>query len=109
MIPLSKQLTDKSSLFNHYKEFIYLRNKSYALTYGDLIPVDIADPSICAFVRSDLRESVLVIHNLSNVEINIRLPDKLKQYMKIVFTNKTSQLNDNQVKIPGYCTLILGN
>ncbi len=109
VVPLSEQLKDSNSIFNHYKKLIHLRNTSFALTYGEIIPVSFNEPSICAFLRSDKRESVLVIHNLSNVGLKLKLPENLQGYRQIVFVNKTSHLDDNQIEISGLSTLVLGN
>jgi glycosidase len=109
IVPLSEQLTDENSIFNHYRTFIKLRNESSALTYGDLVPVQFADPSICAFIRSDDKESLLILHNLSRDEKFFRMPGNLQNYVTLLFSNKNAQANNRQVRIPGYSTLVLTN
>lgn len=108
VVPASVQLTDKNSLFNYYKTFIQLRNKSYALTYGKLESVNISNnPSVCAFVRSDVNESLLVFHNLSKENQTVSLPSELQDYKAVYFANKEVQTKNRQVQIPGYSTVIL--
>lgn len=108
VVPASVQLTDKNSLFNYYKTYIQLRNKSYALTYGKLVPVNIASiPSVCAFVRSDENESLLVFHNLSKENQTVSMPSELQDYKAVYFANKEAQIKNKQVQIPGYSTVIL--
>jgi glycosidase len=104
--PLSLQISDVSSIFNHYRRLIELRNGSFALTYGELVPVKITTPSISAFIRSDARESLLVMHNLSKTDQSVRLPSNLKNYGSILFSDKEAQINNGQVKIPAYSTVI---
>jgi alpha-amylase len=106
--PLTKQLTDKNSLVNHYKELINLRNTSSALTYGDLVLVESTNnPSICAFIRSDKNESLLVLHNLSGTSQSFVLPQSLKSFSTLSFTNKKGKLKNGQAEIPAYSTVIL--
>jgi glycosidase len=108
VVPASLQLTDKNSLFNYYKTYIQLRNKSYALTYGKLQSVNIAsNPSVCAFVRSDENESLLVFHNLSKENQIVSMPSELQDYKAVYFANKEAQIKNKQVQIPGYSTVIL--
>lgn len=108
IVPASSQIIDKNSLFNYYKAFIHLRNKSYALTYGKLTSVEMSNsPSVCAFVRSDENESLLVVHNLSKENQTVSLPSELQDYKAVYFANKNAKLNNRQVQIPGYSTVIL--
>ena len=107
VIPLSVQITDKNSIFNHYKELIHLRNRSSALTYGDFVIVTIANPSVCAFIRSDAKESLLALHNLSGNNQVVKLPANLQNYETVYFANKNAQTRNGQVQIPGYSTVIL--
>lgn len=108
VVPAAAQLIDKNSLFNYYKKFIQLRNKSYALTYGKLIPADLSNsPSVCAFIRSDENESLLVVHNLSKENQTISLPSDLQDYKVQYFANKEAQIKNTQIQIPGYSTVIL--
>lgn len=105
--PMQEQLNDKKSLLNHYKSFIKLRNNSSALTYGELVPVELSNPTISAFVRADNKESLLVIHNLSGENQVFSLPENIEVYTKTYFADKESEVSGGSVKIPGYGTLIL--
>lgn len=105
--PLFLQIPDENSIFNHYRQLIRLRNNSAALTSGDLLPVTIADASIAAFIRSDPKGSLLVIHNLSGVNRTIRLPANLIKYASVYYSDKKAQVISKQVEMAGYSTLIL--
>jgi glycosidase len=107
IVSVAEQLIDKTSLLNYYKSFIKLRNSSYALTYGTLIPVDQPNSKICAFIRSDERESLLVLHNLSPGSQVFKLQSILQEFNKSYFVNKDSQINIKQITIPAYSTVIL--
>jgi glycosidase len=104
---VNQQSADKNSLLNYYKTLINLRNKSYALTYGELIPVVTANKSICAFIRSDERERLAVFHNLSGKSQVFNLPSELREFKMIYFANKAAQMKNNQVTIPAFSTVIL--
>lgn len=107
--PLAQQLKDKNSMVNYYKELIGLRNRSSALTFGDLVPVESNSPSICAFIRSDKNESLLVLHNLSGTAQSFALPPSLKSYSTVSFASKKGKLKNGQADIPAYSTMILTN
>lgn len=108
VVPVSLQLIDKNSLLNYYKTFIQLRNTSFALTYGELTPVNVASqPAVCAFIRADERETLLVLHNLSKENRIIRLPSNLQEYKMVHFATKEAIVTAKQVQIPGYSTVIL--
>jgi alpha-amylase len=107
VVPLSLQIASENSVFSHYKRLIRLRNSSSALTSGDLSPVQMPDPSICAYTRSDPGQSLLVIHNLSGVSKVIRLPSNLLNYKSIYYSNKNGHIKNRQIELPGYSTIIL--
>lgn len=105
--PLALQVSDKNSIYNHYRRLIGLRNSSSALTNGELEPVAIPDSSISAFVRSAQDQSLLVIHNLSGSKKIITLPDHVREYGTIFFPETKNKVKNGQVEIPGYSTIIL--
>jgi alpha-amylase len=107
IIPVAQQMKDKNSIYNHYKTFIQLRNGSKALTYGEVEPVSLNDPALCAFIRTSEGESAFVVHNLSKSDVTITVPDELKEYRKMTFRNKEAILKNNNLKIPAYSTVIL--
>ncbi|HEX2968624.1 MAG TPA: alpha-amylase family glycosyl hydrolase [Bacteroidales bacterium] len=104
--PLSVQLTDENSLFNHYKNLIKLRNYSPALTTGDLTPVTISNQSICAFTRNDPKQSLLVIHNLSGTSQNLKLPSEVQKYKKVYYSTGKGQVKNRQAELPAFSTII---
>ena len=108
VLALAVQQTDKNSLFNHYKTLIHLRNSSKVLTYGDLSPMKLSgQPALCAFVRSDAGECLLIIHNLCQTSATLKLPQSYQGYKTVWFATKTPLLSSRQVQIPGYSTVIL--
>jgi glycosidase len=107
VIPLALQQSDENSLFNHYKRLIKLRNTSSALTSGAIVPVAIPDPSICAFIRADTDQSLLVLHNLSGTKKAVRLPSNLAGYKLVYYSNNNGMMKERLAEMPGYSTIIL--
>lgn len=107
--PAVQQLTDKRSLLNFYKEFIKLRNDSKALTYGEMEPQNLGNAALCAFTRTTVNESLLVVHNLSKVAIILTLPQPLISYSAIILKTKEANIQNHILKIPAYSTVILKN
>ncbi len=106
--PMEVQEKDESSMLNYYKSLINLRNHSSALTYGELTPIDMsANTSICAFSRSDDKESLLVIHNLAGEKQVLNIPSNLSDFNNIYFASKKAKATAAQVEIPEYSTVIL--
>jgi glycosidase len=109
IVSVNHQLTDNNSLLNYYKSFIKLRNTSYALTYGDLLPVNQSNPAICAFIRSDEKESLLVLHNLSAKNQAFRLQTNQQEYNELYFMTKEAQMINKQILLPAYSMVIIKN
>jgi glycosidase len=107
IVPVARQMKDKNSIYHHYKTFLHLRNTSRALTYGNLEPVPLENPALCAFVRQADNEAVLVVHNLSKSDIAVVLPENLKAYSKVAFKNRNGSLKQEQLKLPAYSTVVL--
>jgi alpha-amylase len=105
--PAAKQLKDKNSFINYYKTFIALRNSSKALSFGEMVPVDLNKPELCVFERSYEGENLLVLHNLSKTDVTINLPENLNQYKEIEFKTKNNNIKNNAVQLAAYSTLIL--
>ncbi|GAA4299849.1 alpha-amylase family glycosyl hydrolase [Nibribacter koreensis] len=105
--PVSIQVKDKNSLYNHYKQLIKLRNNSHALTYGDLVPVQLGSASLSGFTRTTKQESLFVVHNLSGAEVRVTLPEGVKAYNKVQHVTGKANLDKSILTIPAYTSVIL--
>lgn len=56
---------DKGSMFVHYKQMLALRRGRSVFGTGAMKLVDVGNPSVFAFVRSDATEAWLVVENLT--------------------------------------------
>ena len=108
VVPLIKQIDDENSLVHFYKRLIALRNTSRALTYGSIEIVDIPTQEVISFIRKDGKEDLLVLHNISDIEITLFVNDAISKYNKIFFTsNAEAELSKEEIVLPAYATLIL--
>ncbi len=57
--------SDKGSMFVHYKQMLALRRGRSVFGTGAMKLVDVGNPSVFAFVRSDSTEAWLVVENLT--------------------------------------------
>ena len=61
---------DASSLLNHYRTLIHLREAHPALRSGDMLFVESSNPQVFAFLRQGEEEKMLVVVNLSDQPVN---------------------------------------
>ncbi len=104
--PLTQQQADSSSIFNHYRSLIQIRNDQAALTYGNLVP-QLAEEQLSSFLRTYEQDSLWVIHNLSGQEQQIQ-----RQYINIdelLFQNGQISVDSQSISLPAYSSVILSN
>jgi alpha-amylase len=108
VVPVNIQMEDEHSIYNFYRRLINVRNKNATLTYGDIdySGFDIAE--VVSFKRKFNDQQVLVLHNVSDVEITIPLTDGNKDFTKIVYDmSDSTSINENEITLSAYNTLIL--
>ena len=106
--PLSEQKKDPLSLYNIYRELIRYRNESKALTLGGIENTNFSITEVVSFKRKYDNEELLVLNNISDVEITIELSDENEKFDAVVYdSNKTAALNDGELRLPAYTTVIL--
>lgn len=107
--PYWQQKEDPQSLLNFYTELIRFRNESPALTYGDILELGTHIEEIVGFKRKYQNEELLVLHNISDVEVTVRLPDAEKVFQHALFeTAGGASITADGVHVPAYATVILG-
>ena len=106
--PLSEQKKDPLSLYNFYRELIRFRNGSKALTLGEIENTNFSIAEVVSFKRKYDNEELLVLNNISDVEITIELSEENENFDAVVYdSNKTASLNDGELRLPAYSTVIL--
>lgn len=106
--PLSEQLGNPTSMVEHYRGLISYRNRSRALTYGDIELSGLKRRELVSFVRTAPEETLLVIHNVSDVEVTLAADSLGADFDEIDFTaNGESKMSDGQLTIPARASVIL--
>lgn len=59
---------DKASMYTHYRRMLALRRGRAVFGTGAMALVDVGNPSVFAFTRSDATEAYLVVENMSESE-----------------------------------------
>ncbi|WP_068267879.1 alpha-amylase family glycosyl hydrolase [Caviibacter abscessus] len=80
---IKKQKQDKNSIYNHYKKWINIRNKSDVIKYGTFKHINMEDKEIFAYEREYENKKIKIYHNLSNEQKEIKIDNsslKIKGY-----------------------------
>lgn len=107
VVPFAKQKDDSNSIYTYYKKFINYRNSSEALTLGSIEYADIQVKEIVSFSRKHKESEVLVLHNISDVEVTVQIPDAFKRFTSIDFDTKGGSMRDGTITVPAYGSIIL--
>jgi alpha-amylase len=98
-LALLAQQKDPESLWNLYRELIFIRRTSDAIKYGNFDWKQSGEKDILAFSRETPKEKVSVMMNLSEHTKTIRLPS-VKQFQ---FQERTTIKGDSLILHPyGY-------
>ncbi|PZR28443.1 MAG: alpha-amylase [Citrobacter freundii] len=91
-ISLEEQQSDKTSLFNYYKELIRLRKDNPALSEGQYRPVINKNANVLSFTRISGKQKLLVLINLSAASqtTSVDIKEKIK-VTKIAGTSSFQQ------------------
>jgi maltose alpha-D-glucosyltransferase/alpha-amylase len=70
-VNVAAQRNDPDSLLNFMKKLIRLRKENPAFALGDFHWLNVTQPAVVAFARSDQAQTLVALHNLSNQPISI--------------------------------------
>lgn len=103
--PLAIQKSMSTSYFNHYKEIIKLRNSNRALALGslELYEGEIPGP-LMAYFRIHEDQDLIVLHNLSDLEQQIEIPEDYKQ---VIFSYGMAEFELGKVKLPAFSSIVI--
>jgi alpha-amylase len=105
--PLSEQQANAESLYNFYKKFIAYRNNSACLTYGTLQTSPLKIKEVVSLIREYEGKKILVLHNISDVEITIKVEGELASFKEIDFVSQgTVQQNESGWVLPANTSVI---
>lgn len=106
--PAHDQQADPSSLLNHYKRLIALRNGSAVLTRGEIARADVAAAAVVSFLRTLGEERVWVLHNVSGEEQVVDVPAPLRAFGTITFeSDAAADVREGRVVLPPYGSAVL--
>ena len=107
--PYAAQKNDPGSLLNFYKNIIHFRNSSRPLTYGDIEPSGTHIEEVVSFIRRHENEELLVLHNVSDVEVTIELTGTSKEFTRIAFDTAGGKLaiKIGALTLPAFTSAIL--
>jgi alpha-amylase len=87
--PLSAQADDTTSVFNHYKNLLKLRNMEPALNQivaPNLQPLRLGDDQLLAYFRPHVDRSLIIIHNLGDTERELTIPEDKSLFTRVLFS-----------------------
>jgi glycosidase len=107
--PCTKQSADKNSLLHFYKKLIAWRNASSALTYGTVDASGIHIEEVVSFKRIYRNEELLVLHNVSDVEVTVVLENDNAAFDDIEFDTVDGKVavENAELRLPARSTVIL--
>jgi len=109
VVPYRVQKKDPGSLLNFYRKLIHLRNEQPALTYGDIEHSGMHIEEVVSFKRKYQNEELLVLHNVSDVEVTVELKDHNARYKHISFDTAGGKVavERGRLMLPAFTTVIL--
>ncbi|WP_022795143.1 glycoside hydrolase family 13 protein [Marinococcus halotolerans] len=94
-INVTKQIEEKNSIYNYYKELIQIRKNHLTILYGtyDLIQED--HPKVYAYTRTLEAEKILIVTNLFEEETFFTLPTSFMNYsFNLIISNYEEKKNN---------------
>lgn len=106
IIPVSKQIKNKHSLYWHVRNLIHFRNNHPILRMGNIDKSEIEDPQIVSYTMSLNHEDLLVLHNLSPIEKRVHIDVKNYKIRKLIYPVELNH-NGEYVTLSPYGTIVL--
>ncbi|NJM25931.1 MAG: hypothetical protein HC859_11055, partial [Bacteroidia bacterium] len=74
---------------------------------GSIDKTPLGNTQVLSFIRKYEDDELLVLHNVSDVEITIEMPASMRSFDDVVFQTTAIKIENNLVTIPAYTTAIL--
>ncbi|KRE84844.1 alpha-glucosidase [Rhodanobacter sp. Soil772] len=101
-LAVSRQDADPHSVLNGFRNFMHWRKSQPALRWGEIAFIDTVDP-VLAFTRRLDGQTILVVFNLADAEVEIRLPAAFGSAHPLEGHGLLSgHFHGNQLQLPGY-------
>lgn len=101
---VAEQLADENSLLNYYREILKLKAHHQDIYDSPAMFIETGNDAICAVHMG----GVVVMHNLTDVSVNIRVPfegSSLAGYLSPL--GESAEISGETLTIPAYSTVIL--
>lgn len=113
VVPLNSQQNDPNSVFSHYRTLIQLRKSEPALRQifaPNLLRVCLHDDQMLAYMRPHIDKSLIIIHNISQYDKPILMPEDKMNFIHILFsTDPQHSLTLEKMELAPYSSLILSS
>ena len=101
-LAVNRQGADPHSVLNGFRAFMHWRKSQPALRWGDIAFIDTAEP-VLAFTRRLAGQTVLVVFNLADMAIDIRLPAALDELRPLDGHGLLhGNFDGGRLQLPGY-------
>jgi alpha-amylase len=97
--PLSAQISEPSSVFNHYKNLVHLRKNEPALGQvltPNLHAIHLGDDQLLAYFRPHVDRSLVIVHNLGDTEKELAIPEDKSLFTEVLFS--TDPMHDTRLR-----------
>jgi alpha-amylase len=104
------QINDESSIYNHYRTLIHLRNQYGALTEGSILEYPSDNLEVELYIRKLGEQQLLVAHNVSGKSQKIKLVEnnEIPMFDDVVYeTREGTDFSDDTMTIPAHTSVIL--
>ena len=101
---VKEQMSDKESLWNHYKSVLNIRNRNAFLTHAKSKVYDTGNTSIFGMIAYDEEHEILIFHNFSNEIVEFEVDDV---YMMQSSLHAKNKMKNGSVSMQPYSTIVL--
>lgn len=103
------ELADRDSVFYHYRKLIELRRDYKIISHGEFIPMYRESSQVLGYLRQYQEEKLLVLNNFYESEIEIEIPENLKEreFITLLSNYLDSQIEQGKIKLRAYESIAL--
>jgi alpha-amylase len=105
--PLAIQSADENSIFSHYRKMIAFRKSQAALCQVcpvNIIESGIDDPALISFIRTNPKQNLLIIQNITKVNRDFEHNFDVKE---VLLSTQKSRLSDKKINLGPFGLLVL--
>lgn len=102
---LDKQIKDKNSLVNFYKQIIKIKNENPAIARGKVEAIDSGVKELCVYKTVYEQQALYIVHNLSDSELTYELDGALSA--TLAPSGAEPKLSGKTLTMPAKTTAIL--